>query len=150
MKTCTTCRVSLALVEYDRNRSRPDGLHHQCRGCRQKYRHAHRQEGLDYSKKYWATHLSSIKAQQRKTRTGFSPEYFDEMWSAQEGCCATCGRELVHTIRKGENRSNLACADHDHVTNAPRGILCWPCNSGHFGDNPALLRLHAEYLESYQ
>lgn len=40
--------------------------------------------------------------------------------------------------------------DHCHKTNVFRGVLCGPCNLllGHAHDDPTILRLAADYLES--
>lgn len=41
--------------------------------------------------------------------------------------------------------------DHCHTTGKVRGVLCTNCNRGlgHFQENPALLRLAAEYIEKH-
>lgn len=66
----------------------------------------------------------------------------------QGGVCACCGREEVK--HRGGN-IQLLSVDHHHVTGAVRGLLCGNCNMGigYFGDDPALLRKAADYLDKY-
>jgi hypothetical protein len=47
--------------------------------------------------------------------------------------------------------SARGCADHEHVSLKPRGILCSTCNImlGQAQDNPEILRGGAEYLEKF-
>jgi hypothetical protein len=56
--------------------------------------------------------------------------------------CGICGREPA----KGKQLMR----DHAHVgSGIPRGLLCWRHNLGlnNFGDDPALLRAAADYVE---
>lgn len=89
----------------------------------------------------WRWHL--------RNRYGITVEQVDAMVKAQGGKCATCASMLGAPDTKG--KSTRVCVDHDHVTRKVRGLLCDPCNKGigHFGDNPALLRAAAAYLESH-
>lgn len=66
----------------------------------------------------------------------------------QGGVCACCGREEVK--HRGGN-IQLLSVDHHHVTQAVRGLLCSNCNVGigYLGDDPALLRKAADYLDKY-
>lgn len=77
---------------------------------------------------------------QLKWKYGLSLEDFDALLAAQGGRCAICPRVL--TVRQ-------ACVDHDHTTQAVRGILCQTCNTvlGQMDDSPNLLRRAALYLE---
>lgn len=63
------------------------------------------------------------------------------MLAAQGGKCAICG---------GTNPGGHRLAvDHDHTTGAVRGLLCHACNAGigKLRDDPALLRVAADYLD---
>lgn len=61
----------------------------------------------------------------------------------QNWACAICKDDL-HEVRYHQ--------DHDHSTNAIRGVLCSKCNMalGLFDDDPHLLKLAANYLEKYR
>ena len=67
---------------------------------------------------------------------------FEEMFNAQGRSCAICG-----TVDFGPRGPQI---DHCHATGAVRGILCVNCNNGlgRFGDDPALLRRAADFLDS--
>jgi hypothetical protein len=78
-------------------------------------------------------------------KIGLTPEDWQTLFTSQGYCCVVCkaptpGRKTGHWA-----------TDHDHVTNAVRGILCCGCNLalGHARDNPLLLRQLADYLERF-
>jgi hypothetical protein len=58
------------------------------------------------------------------------------MLQAQNGVCAIC------------RTAEAAHIDHDHVTGAVRGMLCFRCNAalGQLDDNPDVLVRAARYL----
>lgn len=58
----------------------------------------------------------------RKKKAGFTKELFNATLALQGGACASCNREF-------DNTSIKACADHCHVLNVPRAILCRECNT---------------------
>jgi len=79
---------------------------------------------------------------QRKKRLdrlyGMTEDQLSELVLAQGGYCAICReRAAVHV-------------DHDHMTGAVRGVLCFPCNAalGQFKDRIDLLMSAATYLET--
>lgn len=69
----------------------------------------------------------------------------DRLQKEQKDRCAICD------MHAAENGKGLAL-DHDHETDAIRGLLCNKCNLliGMADDNPALLRAAAEYLEKHK
>src|SRR5262249_1460401 len=77
----------------------------------------------------------------RLKRYGLSVADFDAMFARQHGACAICERPFECT----------PCIDHDHATQAVRGLLCTKCNLGlgYFEDNPTFLRNAARYLERW-
>jgi hypothetical protein len=72
-----------------------------------------------------------------------TPAEYAEQLVRQGGVCAICKADPA-------TLSRMLAVDHDHVTGAFRGLLCINCNTGlgKFGDDPALLRAAAEYLEA--
>jgi hypothetical protein len=66
----------------------------------------------------------------RKNRTGFRPEEVESARLIQGGKCAIC-RVLLDVARcvKSRNHADKECADHDHRTGRPRGLLCNTCNT---------------------
>jgi len=77
---------------------------------------------------------------------GMTIESFDAMLAVQNGVCAICQKPETAT-RNGVVR--WLSVDHDHGTNAVRGLLCSDCNTaiGLLGDSPTRLRAAADYLE---
>lgn len=82
----------------------------------------------------------------RKSRTGWSQASFIEAWRNQQGQCAICGISMIQGRNKGITAVH---ADHDHVRNKTRALLCAHCNKGlgHFFDNATTLRRAAHYIE---
>lgn len=74
---------------------------------------------------------------------GLTAEDYNQIYIAQQGCCAICGKH------QSEFKQRLA-VDHNHTTNKVRGLLCVSCNTclGHYekmiGDKKAIA-----YLEMY-
>jgi Recombination endonuclease VII len=73
----------------------------------------------------------------RARKYGMTREQFEAMLDAQGGCCAIC-----------DGRLTVVCIDHDHRTNAVRGLLCFSCNVGigHLRDDPTIVRNALAYL----
>ena len=69
---------------------------------------------------------------------GVTDAQLEAMVLVQCGKCAICTEPLEPPH-----------IDHDHVTGRIRGLLCGKCNKalGLVGDQPAMLRVAAEYLE---
>lgn len=76
-----------------------------------------------------------------KSSFGMSKAQFDTKWREQGRVCAICG------IKRKRNERAFA-VDHDHRTDAIRGLLCHNCNRalGLAGDDIELLKAAAAYL----
>ncbi len=81
-------------------------------------------------------------------RSGWTVEEYDEAHERQDGLCAICGRPASGAQKAGSRLH----ADHDHETGARRQLICGPCNValGLLGDDPALLRAAADYIERHR
>ena len=135
-KKCGKCQQVKARTEFS---VRPTGwLFSYCKPCVAAYRRAVR-----------ARHPHRFKEQARrasvKVSHGITEQQYMELLARQEGKCAICGRAPDENAL----RRRLA-VDHCHESDAIRGLLCSLCNSGlgSFGDNPALLRKAADYIET--
>lgn len=84
-----------------------------------------------------------------KKTYGISIEQYRDLIAAQNGCCAVCKKPET-LIKKG--KLLLLCVDHDHETNAVRGLLCNLCNRaiGLFCDEPDNLEAGAAYLRKHR
>lgn len=82
-------------------------------------------------------------------RFGLTIEDYDRMLAEQNGVCMLCGRPPKPEGIKAESKLH---ADHDHATGQHRDLLCSNCNKGLgcFGDDPALLRVAADYIERHR
>ena len=111
------------------------GTERKCRTCGTGF------ELNDLKRWYCSKPCQRMYAQIR--RYGLTVEEFREMLARQANLCAICGGPW-----RGWNGQNPHI-DHCHTTGRVRGLLCASCNSaiGRFGDDPALLRRAADYLE---
>lgn len=138
LKVCTVCHETKNVSEYNKNRSRVDGLANDCRGCR---------------KQAARTRYQHIAARQRKrpTWTGRQHAYklkkygltacqYTLMRIEQSDLCAICGQR--------DDAPRSLAVDHCHETGRIRGLLCSPCNLalGSMRDDPARLMAAARYL----
>ena len=87
------------------------------------------------------------KAQYNKARKfekyGSSQEHYEALLLEQRGRCGICGTDSPG------NAGRRWCLDHDHRTDAIRGLLCHGCNVGigFLRDDPEVLRAAAFYIE---
>jgi len=87
--------------------------------------------------------LKDIGWERQLKRHGWTRKLYEEKAKEQEYKCAVCGHPV-----KGRRLD----ADHEHVIPPkPRGLLCNKHNQmiGLSGDDPALLRKAADYVEKY-
>jgi len=80
----------------------------------------------------------------REKLYGFTDELYQAILVEQNYCCAICKRH------RSEFNVNF-CADHNHITGKPRGLLCHKCNSaiGLLQDSITNLAAAISYLEKY-
>ena len=120
------------------------------------YREAHREERAAYDAERWRAmsvetrHEIAARSWRRTgrlSRYGVSAEQFAEMVEKQDGRCAICGEVFAYTGRW--DRPNL---DHDHQTDAVRGLLCHHCNTmlGFARDSLDVLEAAVNYMRSYK
>lgn len=160
MKVCSKCGSEKVLEDFYKHPGGIDGRRGDCKVCvlaarRQRYL----EEGdllrgrvKEYQKnnpeklaKYEASsaRVASVAKSTRRSYLlktyGLTVEKFDEMFTEQGGRCAVC---------KSDDPVRSWTVDHDHVTGAVRGILCWHCNVGlgHFRDDASNLIAAADYL----
>jgi hypothetical protein len=82
-------------------------------------------------------------------RYGIEPEDFNAMFLAQGGLCAVC-KQPPTSKNSRAHWDNKLCVDHDHGTDAVRGLLCNDCNLmlAYSHEDPTALRAAAGYLEA--
>lgn len=137
MKTCTTCKVEKSLDDFFKDNRRPGGRMARCKSCKTK---AHREyvkaTGYD-RKRYWKDPAKERERHLVK-KYGITAADYDQMFAAQQGKCAVCGK----------SQDRAFDVDHCHSSGAVRGLLCTSCNRmiGHAGDDPSRLLSAAAYL----
>lgn len=101
------------------------------------------QKVIEHQRQYALDNPEKMSARYRKYSYGITHEQFEVMLSAQGGRCAICSVEFSE-----DNKVLKPHVDHNHDTNAIRGLLCGHCNSGlgMFKDDPARLQQAIQYL----
>jgi len=75
-------------------------------------------------------------------------DHYEILLEKQQGACAICGGKQQQRMGKQPRFA----VDHDHKSGIVRGLLCGKCNRaiGQLGDDPAVLRAAADYLERFR
>lgn len=104
----------------------------------------HRRRCADYNKRNREGLALKQRAVVLRKTYGITVEDYDRMFAEQGGVCALCRRP------EPDRRRKYLSVDHCHRNGNVRALLCSRCNKGlgHFLDDPVLLRLAADYLES--
>lgn len=89
----------------------------------------------------------AVASRVMKNKFGVTMKEYEEQLLKQNSRCPGCGKTREEDI---ENRGRRWPVDHDHETDAVRGILCWLCNLalGAVKDSPDTLRALAVYVEN--
>ena len=124
-RRCPDCDVIKPLEEFPQSRGARGGRGSYCKPC-------HNARGKASVEKRGGSRHYHLKR-----RYGISAAEVDAMIEAQGGFCLIC-RE-----RRAEH------VDHDHLTGAVRGVLCFSCNGGlgQFRDRVDIMTKAITYLE---
>ena len=107
-------------------------------------------------REYWnqrGGQTRTAKAAQLQRIYGLSIEQYEAMVQQQGGVCAICLQPpKEQKATRGYRTYAVLCVDHDHATGRIRSLLCHKCNRvlGLLGDDTALLRAAAEYLDEHR
>lgn len=131
MKHCNGCNRDLDESQFSKDKNAFDGLHYRCKTCDKKG-----------AKRYHKLHPETNRTYKLKRNYDLTPEEYEQMFIAQGGRCAICGRhqdDLDHPL----------AVDHDHLTGKVRGLICYSCNHvlGRVGDSIRILQAAIAYLE---
>jgi hypothetical protein len=145
-KRCPGCDAKKSPSEFNRDRSKPDGLNAYCKLChRAKARRWHEANRERRCARMRAYHHSTYDYERTRDRTlryryGIGQEDYDRMYAQQKGRCALCNvkRKKLHV-------------DHEHESGKVRGLLCNACNSAlnYIAHRPEWAPLAIEYLTTY-
>jgi hypothetical protein len=119
MRWCPDCQTAKPLTEFPRNRSGKGGHGFYCKPCHNARTRANIVKNHGNSRNY---HL--------KGRYGITGADYDRMLAEQGGLCAGCRKAPPQHV------------DHDHETDAVRGLLCFNCNQalGNVRDDVYVMR----------
>lgn len=170
LRECKRCHEKLAINQFSKDKTRPDGLHPYCRLCRN-------QLARSYQKNKLATDIvyaEKIRERDRKRNNGerrrknlernrsrtseqlkecflkskynLTLEQYYTILEEQNHCCKICGEE--ETRKNKTTGVCLLCVDHNHKTGEVRGLLCNKCNTGlgYFKEDINILYTAIEYL----
>lgn len=139
MKTCTICKKEKPLEEFTTDSRMRDGRLNQCHTCLAARLKKNRRE-----RRYAKPTSEYARKARLKSVYGITPKEYNDLFIAQEGRCAICGRHQSEFLR------NFA-VDHNHETGQKRGLLCINCNTaiGNLRDDTELLKKAIAYLEKW-
>jgi len=129
MKLCLGCNQEKPRDAYYPRKNRTNGLESRCKDCYKVYK-----------TKYRNNNKELIRAQNKRRVPGWDLDRYNTQLAVQGNVCAIC--------KSSEPAGKDWCQDHNHETNAPRGLLCVRCNAGlgYFKDNPEYLQSAIQYL----
>ena len=114
-----------------------------------KWRAENKEKVRKYKSDYYYANREKCIEKDRKNKLkkkyNVTVEWYDTQLKAQNGKCLIC------ESTEGGGRSSTLHVDHDHKTEAVRGLLCRSCNTGIglFKENTALLKKAIEYVNRY-
>lgn len=128
MKTCSKCESPKDVLEFNRCLAQKDGLSVWCRECSKVHSRGRKRNPL------------AEKIAHLKCTYGLSLGDWNRIRAEQSDRCAIC-----------REKTDQFVVDHDHKTEAVRGLLCLKCNTGlgMFKDSKAILFQASEYLEKH-
>ncbi|MFD5308271.1 endonuclease VII domain-containing protein [Streptomyces ardesiacus] len=115
---CWSCQQYLSREQFSRSKSSKHGIANTCKTC------------------------------YNITSHGLSKAQYDEIYRAQNGCCAICGRKPKKLVI---DHDHACCPKEKSCGKCVRKLLCSTCNSGlgFFKDTPDLLIKAAQYLRDH-
>ena len=110
-----------------------------------------KEENLAYSRQWQKDNRPRVKDSQFRRQYGIGWEDYQRMLTEQGGVCAICGGAESRFVTAKTRKLRNLCVDHDHETNAVRGLLCGDCNVGlgAFKDNPTTILRAIGYLRQH-
>lgn len=155
-KHCHKCETTKSVDQFNKDRSRKDGLQPVCRECTKTYWRKSYPQNAERDRKrarqrYWQNPDASW-AQGLKQNYGMTAEQYEELYKKQSGVCAICGKPETRKTRTLGKRIKKLAVDHDHGTGKVRELLCHKCNMGlgSFNHDVELMEKAAAYVRRHQ
>jgi hypothetical protein len=148
-KTCSVCGETKSILDFSKRRLI---RRKHCKSCNNAYLKNKRATDKAWRDKVNARQRLRLllapevkRSWDLRRKYGLSDSDYSNMLASQNNGCAICG-----ATRGGKsNNHKRLCVDHDHKTNAVRGLLCIRCNFiiGNAQDSTDILRTCIAYLE---
>ncbi len=140
---CVHCHWALPLSEFYKRSDCPDKYKTACNKCTYAQKKAsprYQEQGAAYAKQYREDNPRAMRSYYFKYKYGVTMDDYDFMYASQKGCCLICG-----------DHKDKLIIDHDHISGAVRGLLCFGCNTGigQFHDNVGILTKAIEYINRH-
>lgn len=103
-----------------------------------------RQRKIEQAYTWALQNPEAARSRKRKWASGWDYELFERIWEKQKGQCLICE---VPMLKTGTTQTSV-CADHDHASGKPRGLLCRRCNL-HLGIHEKYKDAFERYLQQY-
>lgn len=149
MRTCTVCGILKEDDEFYWHKA-TNNYCSECKCCTRerskKYRIEHpdkiRQMRQNYKERRKEIRYNTDRKTYLKHKYRINEEQYELMYNSRKGCCDICGKHVDY---------KKLCIDHNHTSNALRGLLCKDCNLGLglFKDSIVYLQNAVKYLERY-
>jgi hypothetical protein len=161
VKTCTKCGETKPLTEFYAAATTRDGLRGDCKACFKTraagWYQKNREHVINRVKKWQrenpdrvvATRQRRIRDPRRdreqhlQRRFGISLDDYAELFEAQGGGCAICGRPPAD--------GKSLHVDHQHESGTVRGLLCFTCNGalGMLNEDEEVLARAFDYVSAH-
>lgn len=136
-KSCSKCKQTKDVSEFNKRRRASDGLDFWCKECNKKSCNA-----------YNRSNAGQTKARKRNLeRYSLSVSAYENLLKGQGFVCAICKHPETKSRKSGKVLP--LAVDHSHTTGKVRGLLCNNCNRGLglLGDSRAILSEAVRYLD---
>lgn len=135
---CPRCKATKEKKEFGKDATKSSGVSTWCKPCKKEWRAEHRKDNPEYYK-----HVD--RNNDLKKNYGLTLEQYNEMFKAQNGCCACCGQSHEMFVKRLH-------VDHNHTTGQVRGLLCTECNPGlgYFKESIERLEMAIAYLKKFK
>lgn len=125
MKQCNTCKQWKSLVEFNKNKTKPDGHQYLCKDCERIYK-------KQYYEKNKEKHIAGVKKNKKRKK-----KYIDNI--RKNSKCSLCGEDRwwILTFHHREEDEKLLCVsqtyNHYSIEKIQKeidkcNILCYNCH----------------------